>query len=275
MAAQSPSTRTARAQSFTMVGIIEWMRRELSWHITSWEDIGSIINGPLLFVAALVAGVNQVKGGAVLAALPWIGVTWAILQIVGIDMQYMACARRTKDATQAGRRIIAALWLLLALVLAVPVFVANVQFTLQLMLGWSDAQAMALLGITPLMIAVARAGLQALLAFISAITRETRPDAAPAAENVRTEIVLPPPDRPRGTKSTSQRTNSNAGVPMVNAMQKREQRIALVRSHLQQHPGQLMSVRQAAAIIGSNSMSTARSVLDEAVRRQQQAQKAG
>lgn len=259
------TARTATPQPRTLVGVIEWMRRELSWHITSWEDIGSIINGPLLFLAALIAGVNQITGGAVLQGRPWVGISWAILQIVGIDMQYMACARRTKDSVTTGKRLTAFLWLMLALVLAVPVLWANVTFTLQLMLGWSDAQAMSLIGLTPLMVAIARAVLQALLAFISAITRETRPHAAPEAPSVHTDpIIVPPPTRRR----KPQPARSNAGVSMAKQMQIREGRIQALRSYMETHPGETVSVSQAMAITGAGSRSTASGLIDKAKQRE-------
>lgn len=253
----------ARTQPRTLVGVIEWMRRELSWHITSWEDIGSIINGPLLFLAALIAGVNQIEGGSILRDAAWIGTTWAILQIVGIDMQYMACARRTKDAVESGKRKTAALWLLLACVLAVPVLWANVTFTLQLMLGWSDAQAMSLINLTPLMVAVARAVLQALLAFISAITRETRQRPAPEA-SVRTE---PAPTRPTGGGKPRQ-SRKNAGISMARQMEIRENRIAQIQAYAAKNPGKPVSIRQVADLVGVSN-STASALRTAALQRQQ------
>ncbi len=248
---------------FTLVSLLEWCRRELSWHITTWEDIGSIINGPLLFIAALVAGVNQIKGGAILDALPWIGVAWAIMQVVGIDMQYMASARRAKDAHTAQRRWAAFWWLVLAAILALPVFLANVQFTLQLMLGWSDARAMQFLGLTPLAIAVARAALQALLAFISAITREGGRERAQQQASVHTDVPTPP--KPTGRKRP--RTNANAGISMASQMQTRERRIEAVRAWLEGHPGQKPSISTVCQIAGINSRSTAQSVLAKAQER--------
>ena len=254
---------TTQTQPRTLVGVIEWMRRELSWHITIWEDIGSIINGPLLFIAALIAGVNQITGGSVLRSLVWIGTAWAILQIVGIDMQYMACARRAKDALKSGLRHVAFWWLMLALVLAVPVLWANVTFSLQLMLGWSDAQAMSLLGLTPLMVAMARAILQALLAFISAITRETRKHPA-SAPSVYT-APPPPPTKP-GPKP--RRTNKNAGVTMASQMRTREARITALRAYMDAHPDERMSVGKATQVLGITSRSTASNILDKARERE-------
>lgn len=255
--------QTATKRPFTLVSLLEWCRRELSWHITTWEDIGSIINGPLLFIAALVAGVNQIKGGAILDALPWIGVTWAIMQVVGIDMQYMASARRAKDAHGKGRHGTAFWWLLLAAILAVPVFLANVQFTLQLMLGWSDARAMQFLGLTPLSIAVARAGLQALLAFISAITREGGRERAAEQASVHTHEPEPPQPRRRTRRPAQQ----NTGVSMVSQMQTRERRIEAVRAWLDSHPGQTPSISTVCEVAGIPSRSTAQSVLAKAQER--------
>lgn len=256
------TTQTTK-RPFTLVSLLEWCRRELSWHITTWEDIGSIINGPLLFIAALVAGVNQIKGGAILAASPWIGVTWAIMQVVGIDMQYMASARRAKDAHTRRQHGTAAWWLILAVILAVPVFLANVQFTLQLMLGWSDARAMQFLGLTPLAIAVARAGLQALLAFISAVTREGGRERVREQASVHTDV--PPPPKPRGKQP--RRMNSNAGISMASQMQTRERRIETVRAWLDANPGQQPSISLVCRLLDITSRSTAQSVLAKAQER--------
>ncbi len=252
-----------------MMRLLDWGRTHLSWHITSLEDIGSILNGPLLLFAAILAGLNQITGGGILRDAAWLGLTWAILQIVGIDLQYTASARRLKDALVLRRWMVALFWAALTLLLAAPVILANLTFTLQMMLGWTDAQAMALISLTPLEIAVGRAILQAILAFVSAVTRETRKPAEATERTERTQPV-PAPTAPK-PRRTPKRTRSHTGTTAAEQLALREQRLHVIQSMLQEAAaqGERVSVGMVAKRLGLNSNSQASNLLEKARTRYQ------
>jgi len=245
---------------------LDWCHRHLSWHLTILEDIGSVLNGPFLLIAAIIAGVNQIQGGAVLQAVPWIGTAWAIMQVIGIDLQYSACARRIKDNLALHKRGQAFFWIGMTAVLAVPVTLANIAFTLQLMLGWTDAQAISLIGLTPLMIAIGRGLLQGLLAFVSAITRETR---RPAEASEMPVPLAPTPPKPKKRAATSTRSHTGTTVAQQQALKQR--RILQVVDMLAEaeRAGSEVSVGMVAKRLGINSNSQASTLRDAARTRYQ------
>ena len=139
------------------------------------EEFLAIVSGPLLTAGLLIALVDLLTDGKLLATQPELLYTWAIAMGAGLDAQLVGTSAKLGRAARQGKgwRVLgnAALVLLLAYV----AFVAAQVFATQQADGISTSQALYRLGMDSTTWLIQRSALSVFLVILSGITRYSAP----------------------------------------------------------------------------------------------------
>lgn len=181
--------------------------RGLSWLIGTVEKLIAILSGPILIAAVGIAALNQRMGGSILRTLPWVGLVWALLQVLGADTLYLLCWTKIRDAYRRDAVAFCG-WAFVTLILTLPVVISNYAFYLQITLNYTDEQAMEFMGLSVPVLGVMYVAVLVVLMIVSAMTRESLLVASD-----RSELVPPTPGPDKGSRNTSQRVRTQAKAP--------------------------------------------------------------
>lgn len=167
-----------------IAGVLRW-----------FEELASIISGPLLTFGLGVALVDLLTDGALLASQPWMLYAWAISQAVGVDAQLVASWDKARQALRSRRYWALVGLLVLGVALAYVGYLAAIVFAMQQSAGITTAQALARLGMDNATWLVSRAVLSVLLVCLSGWTRYHPPAASSVEEEaakLQRELTLEP-----------------------------------------------------------------------------------
>ncbi len=112
------------------------------------EELGFLLSGPGLTLAAGIAVTDLLTHGAILAGDGWMLLTWGVLTAIGCESQLVGTFDKLRQSVIHRRWWAMLGWLVLGLTLAYVTFVSVEVFAYQQSQGLNEAQALAQLGIS-------------------------------------------------------------------------------------------------------------------------------
>lgn len=143
------------------------------------EELLAILAGPLLTAGLLIALIDLLTDGKLLATQPELLYGWAIAMGAGLDAQLIGASVKLGRAIRAGRVLVAAGYLLLVCGLAYVAFVAAQVFATQQADGLTTAAALSQLGMDKTSWLIQRSALSVFLVVLSGVLRYTPPAKRP------------------------------------------------------------------------------------------------
>jgi hypothetical protein len=152
------------------------------------EELLAILSGPLLTAGLLIALVDLLTDGKLLATQPELLYGWAIAMGAGLDAQLIGASVKLGRAVRTGAVWAAIGYTVLVLALAYVGFVAAQVFATQQADGITTAQALARLGMDGTTWLVQRSVLSVALVVLSGILRYVPPSAERSAEDEQAHL---------------------------------------------------------------------------------------
>lgn len=107
------------------------------------------ISAPVLTVATVIAVVDLLTGGRLLASQPNLVFAFGVALAIGIDSQLPAACERVRDAWESKRVLALLLWAVIALWTGAVIYTALRVFSIEQAQHVSETEALALIGIDP------------------------------------------------------------------------------------------------------------------------------
>ncbi len=150
---------------------LESVLRGLATGIRFIEDLNGILSSVFISLALILAVMSLITGGALLQALPWTLWIWAGALAVGVEATLVSAFDRAHQSWIERRRLVACAWAVLGVMLAIVGFVAVAAFTIQQSLHITEAEALRMMGLSPLGFDIGRSLITVLLACIAGLAR--------------------------------------------------------------------------------------------------------
>lgn len=150
---------------------LETVLRGLATGIRFVEDLNSILSSVFISLALILAVMSLITGGALLEALPWTLWIWAGALAVGVEATLVSAFDKAHQSWIERRRLVAFSWAVLGVLLAIVGFVAVAAFTVQQSLHITEAEALRMMGLSPLGFDIGRSLITVLLACIAGLAR--------------------------------------------------------------------------------------------------------
>jgi hypothetical protein len=150
---------------------LEKVLRGLATAIRFVEDLNGILSSVFISLALILAVMSLITGGALLQAVPWSLWIWAGALAVGVEATLVSAFDRTHQAWIEARKLAAAAWATLGIMLAIVSFCAVTAFTLSQSLHIDEATALRMMGLSPLAFDLGRSLITVLLACIAGLAR--------------------------------------------------------------------------------------------------------
>jgi len=150
---------------------LESVLRGLATGIRFIEDLNGILSSVFISLALILAVMSLITGGALLEALPWTLWIWAGALAVGVEATLVSAFDRAHQSWIERRRLVASAWAFLGVMLAIVGFVAVAAFTVQQSLHITEAEALRMMGLSPLGFDIGRSLITVLLACIAGLAR--------------------------------------------------------------------------------------------------------
>ena len=150
---------------------LETVLRGLATGIRFIEDLNGILSSVFISLALILAVISLITGGALLQAVPWTLWIWAGALAVGVEATLVSAFDKAHQAWMEQHGLIASAWAGLGVMLAIVGFVAVAAFTVQQSLHINEAEALRMMGLSPLGFDLGRSFITVLLACIAGLAR--------------------------------------------------------------------------------------------------------
>lgn len=152
------------------------------------------ISAPVLTVATVIAVVDLLTGGRLLATQPRLVFAFGVALAVGIDSQLPAACERVRDAWESKRFFTLILWAVIALWTGFVIYTALRVFSIEQAQHVSETDALAIIGIDPALFASQRDLLAVVLLGLSGFARvkARAVSRAEEREQLQRELELEP-----------------------------------------------------------------------------------
>src|SRR5258706_1922313 len=159
-----------------------------------FESLVLLIAGPLLTIGLGVAVVDLATNNALLNSVPWLLIAWGIAMAIGLDAQVIAAWDRVGVAFRQRQWFVLVLYLVVGSALGYVGFVACAVFGFEHALGYSEQQALSMMGVNAMLYQYQRAFLAVALVALSALNRYHPPQVTLADERaeLHRELELTP-----------------------------------------------------------------------------------
>ncbi len=147
-----------------------------------FESLILLIAGPLLTIGLGVAVVDLATNNALLNSVPWLLIAWGIAMAIGLDAQVIAAWDRVGVAFRQRQWFVLALYLVVGVALGYVGYIACAVFGFEHALGYSEAQALDMMGVNAMLYQYQRAFLAVALVALSALNRYHPPQVTLADE---------------------------------------------------------------------------------------------
>src|SRR5258706_5438803 len=159
-----------------------------------FESLILLLAGSLLTLGLGVAVVDLATNNALLNSVPWLLVAWGIAMAIGLDAQVIAAWDRVGVAFRQRQWFVLVLYLVVGVALGYVGYIACAVFGFEHALGYSEAQALDLMGVNAMLYQYQRAFLAVALVALSALNRYHPPQVSLADERaeLHRELELTP-----------------------------------------------------------------------------------
>src|SRR5258706_8024691 len=159
-----------------------------------FESLILLLAGPLLTIGLGVAVVDLATNNALLNSVPWLLVAWGIAMAIGLDAQVIAAWDRVGTAFRQRQWFVLVLYLVVGVALGYVGYIACAVFGVEHALGYTEQQALGMMGVNAMLYQYQRAFLAVALVALSALNRYHPPHVALADERaeLHRELELPP-----------------------------------------------------------------------------------
>ncbi len=147
-----------------------------------FESLILLLAGPLLTIGLGVAVVDLATNNALLNSVPWLLVAWGIAMAIGLDAQVIAAWDRVGVAFRQRQWFVLALYLVVGVALGYVGYIACAVFGFEHALGYSEQQALDMMGVNAMLYQYQRAFLAVALVALSALNRYHPPQVTLADE---------------------------------------------------------------------------------------------
>jgi hypothetical protein len=137
-----------------------------------------------------VAVVDLATNNALLNSVPWLLAAWGICMAVGLDSQIIAAWDRVGQAFRQRRWFILALYAVVGLALGYVGYIACAVFGFEHSMGYSESQALGMMGVNATLYQYQRAFLAVALVALSALNRYHAPQKSLTDERTELEREL-------------------------------------------------------------------------------------
>jgi len=155
-----------------------------------FESLTLLLAGPLLTIGLGVAVVDLATNDALLNSVPWLLAGWGVCMAVGLDTQVIAAWDRVGVAFRQRRWFILALYVLVGLALGYIGYIACAVFGFEHAMGYTETQALAMMGVNATLYQYQRAFLAVALVALSALNRYHAPQKTLTDERAELEREL-------------------------------------------------------------------------------------
>jgi hypothetical protein len=159
-----------------------------------FESLILLVAGPLLTIGLGVAVVDLATNNALLNSVPWLLLAWGVAMAIGLDAQVIAAWDRVGQAFRQRQWFVLALYLVVGVALGYVAYIACAVFGFEHALGYSEAQALDMMGVNAMLYQYQRAFLAVALVALSALNRYHPPQVTLADERaeLHRELELTP-----------------------------------------------------------------------------------
>lgn len=152
-----------------------WMLAGLALVIHWFEELLSLVNGPMLLFGLGIALVDLLTDGRLTTDMPWLLIAWGVSQALGIDTQLLGCWSRVRKAWERGRYKQVTAWAVLGIIIGYAAWQAGDVYAVQQSQHLSEAAALAQLGMSAEAWFGWRAFLAVGLVALAGVTRYQKP----------------------------------------------------------------------------------------------------
>jgi hypothetical protein len=159
-----------------------------------FESLILLLAGPLLTIGLGVAVVDLATNNALLNSVPWLLVAWGVAMAIGLDAQVIAAWDRVGVAFRQRQWFVLVLYLVVGVALGYVGYIACAVFRFEHALGYSEQQALSMMGVNAMLYQYQRAFLAVALVALSALNRYHPPQASLADERaeIHRELEMTP-----------------------------------------------------------------------------------
>lgn len=143
-----------------LAGLIRW-----------WESLVLLVSGPALTLGLLAAIVDLATDGALLRTYPWMLLGYAVCMAIGLDANLIIAWDSVKQHFLKKHVWRMLGYILVGCALGYVSYIAAAVFGFSHALGYSEAQALTIMGVDPVAYQYSRAGLAIALVALSALSR--------------------------------------------------------------------------------------------------------